>query len=241
MARRKSQFAQGSRRRKRHPSVRRLVRPLHRWLQRLRLPAPPNAHRRGGTARGAPAPLPPTLDDVARLTHACDYSCFVAPDVNAYVKDSALKKFFTDPLCNAIDGLGAHIDDYGKPDPIPLEMLRRMELSKFLGLFDDDPNQGQLPTDPGRVIAGGPSTDEATPLPATNDPANVAPALHGPVAATLKSSGPRSRETAACRATPLPSPGRLACNRLTKAVNDDLGQTITVIRSSETLKAPYSV
>ena len=135
--------------------------------------------------KGAPAPLPPTLDDVARLTHACDHSRSVAPDVNACVKNAALKKFFTDPLCDAIDGLGAHIDDHGQPDPMPLAMPRRLRLSKFLGLLDHS-EQGRPPTDQGRVIAGGPSTDKATPLLATDDPANVASALHGPVAATTR-------------------------------------------------------
>ena len=49
-----------------------------------------------------------------------------------------MKKLFADPHFNVMDGLDTYIDDYGKPDPIPLAMLRQMNQSKFLRLFDDD-------------------------------------------------------------------------------------------------------
>jgi hypothetical protein len=37
-----------------------------------------------------------------------------------------------------MDGLDTYIDDYGKPDPIPLAMLRQMNQSSMLGLFEDE-------------------------------------------------------------------------------------------------------
>jgi len=39
-----------------------------------------------------------------------------------------------------MDGLDIYIDDYSKPDPIPLEMLKRMVQSDMLNIFrkDDD-------------------------------------------------------------------------------------------------------
>ena len=49
-----------------------------------------------------------------------------------------MKKLFADPHFNVMDGLDTYIDDYGKPDPIPASMLRQMNQSKFLGLFDDE-------------------------------------------------------------------------------------------------------
>ncbi len=52
-----------------------------------------------------------------------------------------MKKLFSDPHYNVMDGLDIYIDDYGKPDPIPLEMLRRMAQSHALGLFADDEEQ----------------------------------------------------------------------------------------------------
>lgn len=124
-----------------------------------RAPAPANAGNLAGlatvaTVPSAPAAGPgdppaqgtvpaaevlPTLADVAALTRASDYSRFVAPGVDEGVKQAAMKKLFADPHFNVMDGLDTYIDDYGKPDPIPLAMLRRMNQSKLLGLFDHDP------------------------------------------------------------------------------------------------------
>ena len=54
------------------------------------------------------------------------------------MKNAALKKLFTDPHFNVMDGLDTYIDDYGKPDPMPEGMLRQMVQSQFLGLFADE-------------------------------------------------------------------------------------------------------
>lgn len=83
---------------------------------------------------------PPTLDDVAKLTTESDFTRFVARDVQPDVKNAALKKLFTDPHFNVMDGLDIYIDDYGKPDPLPADWLAKMVQSKALGLFDDEPD-----------------------------------------------------------------------------------------------------
>jgi hypothetical protein len=89
-------------------------------------------------AEPAPAaPPPPTLADVALLTRDSDYTRFVAPGVDTGVKNAAMKKLFADPHYNLMDGLDTYIDDYGKPDPIPPDMLRGLVQSRMLGLFDD--------------------------------------------------------------------------------------------------------
>jgi hypothetical protein len=49
-----------------------------------------------------------------------------------------MKKLFSDPHFNVMDGLDVYIDDYGKPDPIPPEMLRSLASAKFLKLFDEE-------------------------------------------------------------------------------------------------------
>jgi hypothetical protein len=100
-------------------------------------------------AAQAAAPLP-TLDDVAALdVKSPDFGRFVARDVDPAVKNAALKKLFTDPQWNVMDGLDVYIDDYGKPDPLPESVLRKMAQSQFLGLFRDEeaaaPAQGQNP------------------------------------------------------------------------------------------------
>jgi hypothetical protein len=93
----------------------------------------------------APPPLP-TLEEVAQLGRDADFSRFVSPGVDETVKRAALKKLFSDPHFNVMDGLDTYIDDYGKPDPIPAAMLRRMTQSKVLRLFDDE-----LPDDAARA------------------------------------------------------------------------------------------
>jgi hypothetical protein len=93
-----------------------------------------------GVAEPPPRPPEPapTLADVARLGPDSDFSRFVTPDVDEGVKHAAMKKLFADPHFNVMDGLDTYIDDYGKPDPIPEAMLRRMTQSKLLRLFDDE-------------------------------------------------------------------------------------------------------
>ena len=78
----------------------------------------------------------PTMADVALLTRESDYSRFVSPGIDEGVKRAAMKKLFTNPHFNVMDGLDTYIDDYGKPDPIPLSMLKQMNQSKVLRLFE---------------------------------------------------------------------------------------------------------
>lgn len=85
-----------------------------------------------------PPPPPPTMDDVAALTPEADFGRFVARDVDPGVRNAAMKKLFSDPHYNVMDGLDIYIDDYGKPDPIPQSMLRSLAQSQLLGLFKDE-------------------------------------------------------------------------------------------------------
>ena len=85
-----------------------------------------------------PAEPLPTMADVALLTRESDYARFVGAGVDEGVKRAAMKKLFADPHFNIMDGLDTYIDDYGKADPIPLAMLRQLNQSKFLRLFEDD-------------------------------------------------------------------------------------------------------
>jgi hypothetical protein len=116
------------------------------------VPAEPAAASPVATAaEPAPAPPaapPPTLDEVAQLTRESDYRRFVAPDVDPAVRNAALKKLFADPQFNVMDGLDTYIDDYGKPDPLPASMLRKMVQSVALGLFDDEEQEPQAPRPP---------------------------------------------------------------------------------------------
>ena len=78
----------------------------------------------------------PTLEDVAKIDRFDpDFSAFMKPDVDPVVQQAALKKMFTDPHFNIMDGLDIYIDDYSKPDPLPPGMLERMVQSDMLNLF----------------------------------------------------------------------------------------------------------
>lgn len=81
---------------------------------------------------------PPTLEDVAALTPESDFSRFAASDVAPEVKNAAMKKLFADPRYNIMDGMDVYIDDYSKPDPIPMAFMRQLASAKFLGLFDEE-------------------------------------------------------------------------------------------------------
>jgi hypothetical protein len=83
----------------------------------------------------APTEPLPTLDDVAALRPGDEVSRFVAHGVDEDVKRAAVKKLFTDPHYNVMDGLDIYIDDYSQPDPIPMAMLRQLNQAKFMGLF----------------------------------------------------------------------------------------------------------
>ena len=85
-------------------------------------------------AEKSETPLP-TMADVHELTSESDFSPFVAKNVSPEVRNSAMKKLFTDPHYNVMDRLDIYIDDYSKPDPIPESMLRQMVSAKFLNLF----------------------------------------------------------------------------------------------------------
>ena len=135
-----------------------LITPVVRSESGLPAPLPRSGVSAGAAAVPAgpapPAALPPTdvpqptLADVAALTAESDFARFVAPGVDRGVKNAALKKLFTDPHFNIMDGLDTYIDDYGKPDPLPAGMLRQMAQSQALGLFaDDPPPPPALPTD----------------------------------------------------------------------------------------------
>lgn len=94
-------------------------------------------------ARALPDPVPPappaeplpTLADAALLQPGDSIARFVARGVDENVKRAALKTLFADPHFNVMDGLDTYIDDYSQPDPIPLDVLRRMRQSETLGLF----------------------------------------------------------------------------------------------------------
>ena len=83
-------------------------------------------------------PPAPTLEDVKLLTRESDYSMFARRGVDPEVRNAAMKKLFSDPHYNIMDGLDIYIDDYSKPDPMPPAMLRQLASAQFLDLFGEE-------------------------------------------------------------------------------------------------------
>jgi len=101
---------------------------------------PSSAQGEGGGERSAEAP-PLTLEDVKALTAESDFSRFAASGVAPEVKNAAMKKLFTDPRYNVMDGLDVYTGDYSRPEPIAPAVLRKLASASFLGLFDEEEKQ----------------------------------------------------------------------------------------------------
>lgn len=90
----------------------------------------------------SPPPAPdeplPSLSDVKELTPASDFQPFMRPGVTADVRNAAMKRLFTDPHFNIMDGLDVYIEDYNQPDPLPAGMLQQMVGAQLLNLVPKD-------------------------------------------------------------------------------------------------------
>jgi hypothetical protein len=128
---------------------------LRRWSARKHAaareatPAPPLANEPPMPAAPAGAATPDTLPSsglaapssplppVESLTSESDFVPFMQGGVDETLKRSALKKLFSDPHFNVMDGLDVYIDDYSKPDPIEPELIRQLAQSRYI--FDPPP------------------------------------------------------------------------------------------------------
>ena len=128
--------------------------------------------------------LPPTLEDAESIDRfAPDFSSFMKPNVDPAVQQAAMKKLFSDPHFNIMDRLDIYIDDYSIPDPIPMEMLKRMVQSETLGLFrkfEDGPGAKVL-AESEEEKALVPEPDPEPMAAAEPDPAEIADASAGNV------------------------------------------------------------
>ena len=115
-----------------------------------------------------PPPAAPTMEDVARLGRDSDYSRFVGGGVDPAVSNAAMRKLFRDPCFNVMDGLDVYIDDYGKPDPIPESMLRQLNQSKMLRLFEVEEDAAEAAAGSGAAAAASP--DGSAPVTVAQSP-----------------------------------------------------------------------
>jgi hypothetical protein len=72
----------------------------------------------------------PTLEQVQELTSDSDFTPFIARGVDETVRRAALKKLFSDPHFNVMDGLDTYIDDYNKFEPLTPLMVAALNHAK---------------------------------------------------------------------------------------------------------------
>ena len=86
------------------------------------------------------------MPPVDSLTFDSDFSAFMQPKIDEETKRAALKKLFSDPSFNVMDGLDIYVGDYTQPDPMPAGMLDK--LSAVYAMLDpvkpppDEPTAG---------------------------------------------------------------------------------------------------
>lgn len=145
---------------------------------RLRTPSPQGsvAPVPASTEALTPQPLP-TLDDVQALTPASDFKTFMQQGVSAQVRNAAVKKLFTDPHFNVMDGLDIYIGDYNIPDPLPAGMLQQMSSAQFMQLVPPETPQisGALTEENPRLLEAGAKTPAVV---AQSPDSQAAPAAH---------------------------------------------------------------
>jgi hypothetical protein len=172
---------------------------LSRWSQRKL------AHARETTAPPNPAPAAPAapaaaksavpdalakeaaaepvLPSVESLTFESDFSAFMSPKVDEGVRRQALRKLFRDPRFNVMDGLDVYIDDYTKFEPIPPDVLAKLEHAKFIfdppktrvnahGHVEDVPDENAEPATPAEQQVAAAEDQAALP---SRDPGDAQP------------------------------------------------------------------
>lgn len=105
--------------------------PLARWSRLKREAAREAEASKPATAPG-PAPRageapPPELPPLDRLTPDSDFSAFMDPRVDERLRRLALKKLFSDPRLNIVDGLDDFAEDYTLLEDLPQELVGKLE------------------------------------------------------------------------------------------------------------------
>ncbi len=124
---------------------------LRRWSRRKREAEQQAGHHEASNtnspstaSRPGQQDRPPTMQDVARLARDADFSRFLSPHVDPGVRRAALKKLFSDPHFNRIDGLDIYMGDYTRAEPITAAM--RAALSHVGDFLDERTDEADVGT-----------------------------------------------------------------------------------------------
>jgi hypothetical protein len=151
-------------------------------------PAPPSPGSPGIAPVAAPVAVPAEVERPAvdTLTFESDFGAFLKPDVDPATQRAALKKLFSDPRFNVMDGLDTYIDDYTQADPMPAGMLDK--LGKVYAMLKEDAPAADAPTtkseeDAAPAVARAieaPTPEAVVPAPASPTPATAKPEKRTP-------------------------------------------------------------
>jgi hypothetical protein len=163
---------------------------LKRWSQRKRAaarevpaaPIPvPVTSGPAATDLAEPASAPPAeaapLPPVESLTFESDFSAFMQPKVAEETKRAALRKLFSDPSFNVMDGLDIYVGDYTQADPMPAGMLEKV--SAVYAMLDPvEPARNERADKPARESAShaAPAADVGARVGAETDSPSAPPA-----------------------------------------------------------------
>ena len=122
----------------------------------------------------------PELPPIESLTKDSDYTAFFQPKVDEDVRRAALKKLFSDPHFNVMDGLDTYIDDYSKGESLPVEMLAQLRSAQKIFKWarnepEDMPEEEEKPVE--QVAA--PVTPELAQPMADSEPTTIPPTVAG--------------------------------------------------------------
>ena len=158
---------------------------LSRWSQRKQQAREQVQKSAAAPPAHAPAPVPdapPQLPPVEQLGVDSDYRGFLHPKVDEGLRRAALKKLFSDPHFNVMDGLDTYIDDYSISEPIPDAMLAQMRHAQSILAHSKERRE----TEAARVAAeeraavAGPDTPAMPASPSAADTAAVTTATVTP-------------------------------------------------------------
>jgi hypothetical protein len=158
----------------------------------------------------APAPARPAADEapplpaLESLTPDSDFSGFLHPKVDDKLRRAALKKLFSDPHFNVMDGLDVYIDDYSKDDPIPEAMMKELRQAQDILKASRERREEEARRESQRRREAGLEPAEAGEAHLQTDTAAAAqpPALAEPAAATDLPAAPEAAPEVAAEVAP---------------------------------------
>jgi hypothetical protein len=121
----------------------------------------------------------PELPPVEELTIDSDFKAFFHPKVAEDTRRAALRKLFSDPHFNVMDGLDVYIDDYSKTEPIPAAMLAGLKQAQRILQWarNEEPapevSDEEAPSAADATVGAGAVGIDITPNPNTVHPAAI--------------------------------------------------------------------